>query len=33
VRVLAIQNYGPSGSMLLHSLLDGHAQTLTLPGL
>ena len=33
VKVVAIQNYGPSGSMLLHSLLDGHPQVLTLPGL
>jgi hypothetical protein len=33
VKVVGIQNYGPSGTMLLHSLLDSHPQVLTLPGL
>lgn len=32
-KVVGIQNYGPSGTMLLHSLLDSHPQVLTLPGL
>lgn len=31
--VLCIQNYGISGTTLMHSLLDGHPQLLTLPGL
>jgi hypothetical protein len=33
LKVIGIQNYGPSGTMLLHSLLDGHPQVLALPGL
>lgn len=33
LKVVGIQNYGPSGTMLLHSLLDSHPQVLTLPGL
>ena len=33
LKVVGIQNYGPSGTMLLHSLLDGHPQVLSLPGL
>src|SRR5689334_18864875 len=33
MKVVAIQNYGPSGSTLLHSLFDGHPEVLTLPGL
>lgn len=33
MKVIAIQNYGPSGTMLLHSLLDGHPQILSMPGL
>lgn len=33
LRVLGIQNYGPSGSTLVHSLLDGHPEVLSLPGL
>ena len=32
-KVLCIQNYGISGTTLIHSLLDGHPQLLTLPGL
>lgn len=32
-KVLCIQNYGISGTTLMHSLLDGHHQLLTLPGL
>lgn len=32
-KVLAIQNCGPSGTLLLQSLLDNHPQILTLPAL
>jgi hypothetical protein len=32
-KVLAVQNCGPSGTTLLQSLLDGHPQILSLPGL
>ena len=32
LRVIAVQNYGSSGSIFLHSLLDSHPQTLVLPG-
>ena len=31
--VIAIQNYGPSGTLFLHSLLDNHPQVIQLPGL
>jgi hypothetical protein len=30
--VIGIQNYGSSGSSLLHSLLDGHPELISLPG-
>jgi len=30
-KIIAIQNYGPSGSTLLHSLLDGHTNIISLP--
>lgn len=32
-KVIAIQNCGPSGTLLLQSLLDGHTQLLSLPAL
>lgn len=32
-KVLAIQNYGPSGSLFLQSLLDGHPNILSTPAL
>lgn len=32
-KILAIQNCGPSGTTLLQSLLDGHPDIITLPGL
>lgn len=33
MKVIAIQNYGPSGTTLLHSLLDNHPQILSMPAL
>lgn len=33
LKAIAIQNYGSSGTTFMHSLLDGHPQTLQLPGL
>jgi hypothetical protein len=32
VGIIAVQNYGSSGSIFLHSLLDSHPQALVLPG-
>lgn len=33
MRIIAIQNYGHSGTTLLHSLFDGHPNVLSLPSL
>ncbi|MBN9542970.1 MAG: sulfotransferase [Alphaproteobacteria bacterium] len=33
MKILAIQNFGTSGTTLMHSYLDGHPQVLSLPGL
>lgn len=33
MRAILVQNYGSSGTTLLHSLFDSHPQLLTLPGL
>lgn len=33
MKILAVQNYGIGGTTLLHSLLDGHPELLTLPAL
>ena len=30
-RIIAIQNHGPSGSTLMHSLLDDHPNIMSLP--
>ena len=32
-RIIAIQNHGPSGSTLMHSLLDDHPNIMSLPWL
>lgn len=32
-RIVCVQNYGASGTLFLQSLLDGHPETLSLPGL
>jgi hypothetical protein len=32
-KVLCIQNYGTSGTLFTHSLLDGHPELLSMPGL
>jgi hypothetical protein len=32
-KVLCVQNYGTSGTLLTHSLLDGHPELLSIPGL
>ena len=33
ISVLAIQNYGPSGSLFLQSLVDDHPNILSIPAL
>ena len=33
LKIIAIQNYGSSGTLLLHSLLDQHPNIIQLPGL
>jgi len=32
-KIIALQNYGPSGTTLMHSLLDNHTKIISLPWL
>ena len=33
MKIIAVQNYGPSGTLFLHSLFDNHPEVIQLPGL